>query len=45
MDDKTHLTPHQHKNIIEAISKQEPENAKKYMIEHIKHTFTVLFQP
>ncbi|MBN2011107.1 GntR family transcriptional regulator [candidate division KSB1 bacterium] len=45
MDDKMHQTPEEHKNIISAISKGDAELAKKYMTEHIRHTFTVLFKP
>ena len=45
MNDNIHLTPHQHTNIIDAIEKGEAENAKKYMIEHIRHSFDVLFKP
>jgi len=44
-DDKMHLTPEQHKNIIEAISNGEAELAEKYMKEHIRRTFNMLFQP
>ncbi len=45
INDEMHLTPEQHSNIIDAISKKEAELAKKYMIEHIQHTYAVLFKP
>jgi DNA-binding GntR family transcriptional regulator len=45
VNDKTHLTPHQHKNIINAIEKGEADNAKNFMIKHIQHSFDVLFKP
>ena len=42
--DEYHLTPDQHEKIINAIKKGDPELAKQEMINHIRHTYQVLFK-